>query len=305
MPRVVQLTVPSAATDRLLEEIRPLAGVVGVQVQRAASLQPPGDVVTVQSATPALPALMRLLDARPEISIATSEPISLVSAPHAAHLLRESSEASWEEMEQLIAKESNATTNALLVMACAGAFAAVGIATDALHLVVAGMLVAPGFEPLARISLGAAAGGRSVRRGLIDTAKGYLALLAGALLAAIVLRLLGRSLLGGSPSPLIAGSLVDYWTSFSASSLLVSALAAAAGGLLIAANRTLLTAGVMVALSLVPSASLVSVGVVSGEPDVILRGVLRWLGDAVLVVVLCWAVFAWQKARIHRRRMRF
>jgi len=309
VPRILQLTVPHDAASPLIGRLSRVAGVIGIQLQTGASVHPPGDIITVQATTASLPALMRLLDEAgvahgPESSVVTSEPVSLVSPSHARALAREPSEASWEEMHQLIGKESNMTANGLAVMAIAGVLAVVGMATEAIHVVIAGMLIAPGFEPLARVSLGLAAGGTACRHGLADTAKGYAALLAGALIAALALRALGSSPLGGNPGPLVSGALASYWSSVGAESLIVSMVAAVGGGILIAGNRTILTGGVMVALALIPSAALLSAGLAVGDVGVALGGALRWLIDAALVVALCWAVFAWKNARVHRRRLR-
>ncbi|MBM3492617.1 MAG: hypothetical protein FJX68_19690 [Alphaproteobacteria bacterium] len=48
-------------------------------------------------------------------------------------------------MELVIGKNSNMTGNALLVMLAAGVLAAIGIATNALHIVIGAMLIAPGY----------------------------------------------------------------------------------------------------------------------------------------------------------------
>lgn len=306
MPRVVHLTVPSQTTAAVLADIGRLRGVLGVQVQRSSSIQPPGDVITVQLPTNELQPLMRVLDIHgigrgPGSSFATTEPVSLVSASGAAALVREASDASWEEMELLIGKESNMSPSAMLIMALSGILAALGIATDALHVVIAAMLIAPGFEPMARISLAAAASSAGWRRGLADVAKGYSALFAGALVAALGLALLGMSPLGGNASALEPGDLAAYWSSPTVPSVLGSAAAAAAGGLLVATKRTVLTAGAMVGLALVPGAALAAIGLAGGRADVALGGALRWAIDAALVVALCFLVLAWKGARVHRR----
>ncbi len=79
-------------------------------------------------------------------------------------------------------------------MAVAGAIAAAGIATNALHLVIGAMVIAPGFEPLLKISLGIAAAGTGWKRGARQTGAAYGVLVVGALVAAPTLRATGITL---------------------------------------------------------------------------------------------------------------
>jgi hypothetical protein len=121
MPRTVAITLSPSQTDGLVTEIQRLEGLVGLRVQRGISLQPPGDVVSAELTSCALPSLMRLLDAHgigqaSGGSITTSEPTSLISAPSAEAITRDSNEATWEEMEAVIGKETNTTVNTLLLM---------------------------------------------------------------------------------------------------------------------------------------------------------------------------------------------
>lgn len=308
MPRTVQITVPADRTDHLLAEIPRLDGLIGLQVQRGISLHPPGDVVTVQVMTSSFHALQRLLDGQgigleSGNSILTNYPQSVTSSAQAEAIARDESEASWEEMEQAMAKESNMTANGLTTMAVAGVLAAVGICTNALHLVIGAMVIAPGFEPITRTALGVVAGSRAWRRGLVDVAKGYGALLAAAAVTAMVLQAMGYPPLSGEATYLPSGVLVSYWTSITGTSLLASAAASFAGAVLIAASRSILTSGVMIALALIPTATLAGMGLALGRWDVLGWGLLRWGIDLGLVVVCSALVFAWKYHRIHRRKM--
>lgn len=104
-------------------------------------------------------------------------------------------------------------------------------------------------------------------------------------------------------SYLPAGVLVSYWSTITASSVIVSAGASAAGALLIATHRSVLTAGVMIALALIPSASVAAMALVAGNPDLAVKGLLRWSIDAALVAVLSGLVFLWKRHRVQRRNM--
>jgi uncharacterized membrane protein len=236
-------------------------------------------------------------------SVVISEPLAVVAASWAEELLTDTSEASWEEMESSITRESYMTTNKLLLMGLAGALAAVGLASNTLHLVVAGMVIAPGFEPLARLGLGAMTGGTiSFRLGLRDTALGYLALLAGALFVGVALKMAADDVLGqGYGSYLADGSLVDYWGSLTLPSLLVSSAGAIGGAIVISIQRSILTLGPMIALSLVPAPALMVLGGLEGEGGLMLRAAERWAIDAVLVIMGALVVFGWKRMTTSKR----
>lgn len=306
MPRTVEVTVSSDQTDGLVESLRSRDEVLSVRLQRGASVKPPGDVISISTTNQDVQALARILDAHgigtsPSTNLSTTELVSLVVPSARDRLNHDTSEGTWEEIETVIGKESNATGNTLAVMAISGFIAAVGLATNALHVVIAAMVIAPGFEPFLRISLGFTTGSTAWRRGLVQTAKSYAALLAGALTAAVVLRAFGTPPLGDTETYLPERVLVDYWTTFSLSTVMISLAASVSGAILVAANRSVLTAGVMVALALVPGATLGVLGLVGGDADVAGGGALRWLLDAVLVVMMSGLVFAWKQARVHRR----
>lgn len=76
------------------------------------------------------------------------------------------------------------TAGKLGVMATAGFLAGLGLVSGTLHLVIGAMVIAPGFEPFSRLALGLIEGSRAWQRGLLDIAKGYAALAAGAALSA-------------------------------------------------------------------------------------------------------------------------
>lgn len=304
MLRVVQITVSPSRTDELLREVGRLPGLTGLRVQRGISLRPAGDVVSVEVINDGLAPLMRLLD-RPGsfAGFTTTEPASAVSSPDVTEAIaRQRSEITWEEMEAVIGKESNMTVNGLALMTISGVFAAIGLATNALHVVMAAMLIAPGFEPITRIGLGIVAGSAGWRRGLAHTLRGYLALVLGAAVATILLRVLGVPVLETQASYLPGRALLNYWMTMSPASLLTATLASIAGAILVATGRSVLTAGVMVALALVPAAAMVGMGAAEADVNLLTQGVLRWLVEGALVALFAMAVFGWKRAFVHKRK---
>jgi hypothetical protein len=308
MPRKVEITLPSHQTDELIPEIKQLKGMIGLRLQRNASIHPPGDVITVEITNRAVNRLLRLLEQHgvgrgSSSSITTSEPFSLISASAAEDIEQDTNDVPWEEMKTLIANDANMNVNVMIAMFIAGVFAAIGIATNALHIVMGGMIIAPGFEPIVQISLGAVARNQVWRSGLINTAKGYAAVIAGAAIAGLVLQALGIPLLEGKSSYLPAGVLFSYWTNITASSIIVSALAGIAGALLIASRREVLTSGVMIALALIPAATVASLGLITGRLDIVGKGLLRWAIEVGLIIASSALVFIWKRRDMQHRKM--
>jgi hypothetical protein len=309
MSRIVEITVPPQRTDALLQEIRGLEELIGLRAQRGVSVQPPGDLITVAVTNRALLPLIRLLDESGVIqedgaSVSINEPAGLISLSVQEAIESDESDIVWEEMEFSILRESNMDVNGMLVMITAGVLAAVGVATGAVHLVIGGMVIAPGFKPISRISLGLVARGHeSWRHGVQDTFKAYAALAAGALVAAMLLRLTGRDLLAGAESYLPTEQLIEFWLEISLPALLVAACAGGAGAVLIAVNRSVLTAGVMIALALIPPLAIAGLAAVAGEFQMMGRAVLRWAIEVAVVAATGVLVFLWKRMTIQQRRM--
>lgn len=296
MPRAIQLTVPPQATEDVLVELRSLQP-LSVQLYRGVSQQPPGDLIAVTVTNTQLSNVMQVADRHGlgqegGVAMTTSVPLSVVSDSFAA-VASEGGATTWEEVEQILGEESTMSADKVLTMLLAGIIAGVGIISGSVHIVVGAMVIAPGFHPFARVMLGIVTGTRQTWRGGIrDVLRGYAALLAGAALAALLGAALGESALqAGGFSYLGSDLLVRYWTTTSWSGVAVGAAASLAGGLLLSINRTVLTAGVMVALALVPSASLVSAALVAGDLGLSGRALFRFSVDVMLVLAGCALVF--------------
>lgn len=308
MPRSVEIVVPPERTDAVLTEVERIDGILGVRLSRGISRRPPGDLVTVLTTNTAFHPLLRLLDRlgvgdATGVSITTMEPAGVISPSHPEAASRDSTDIPWEEMEFSMARESNMTPNALLVMFAAGLIAAEGTATGALHLVIGAMVIAPGFEPIVRVGLGLISRSPAWKHGLRDFGAAYLTLLAGGAAGGLLLMATGRSIPLAEGAYLQPGSLLTYWTAVSGPSVMVSLLAGAVGAVLIASNRSVLTAGVMIALALVPSIAIAGMGLVAGDIGMVGGAVTRWAVDVVLVVAMSLVVFAIKHRTVHRRPM--
>jgi hypothetical protein len=305
MPRSVEITVPAAQTDRVLARVRAVEGLIGLKLQRGVSLEPPGDVIQLETTGRSMPDLLRVLEemgvgAGPESSISTNEPVTVISPSSSEAILSDDPESPWEEMQVQIARESNMSANGILLMAASGILAAVGIVSGTLHIVIAAMILAPGFEPVARVALGVVARTPDWRRGVSHTARGYAALIAGAAAAHLLLATTG--LVTPENAYVSPDALVAQWTTLSWSSLATSSAAAVAGAIVLAAHRSVLTAGAMIGLALVPSAALIGMGLAAGNLDIAGRGLMRWGVEVVLLSAAALIVFGWKQRRLHRRR---
>jgi len=297
VPRSLTISMPTEDAVNLVEELSSFDGILTLSRQAQASVVPPGDVVTVEVLDRRIPQLFALLNrygagTDDSVSVTTSEPTVVVSASSAAELASDPSSASFEEVEGLLERESTMGVNKVAAMIAAGAIAAAGLLTNSVHLVIGAMVIAPGFEPFLKVALRVSGPTRSFRRGFFDIGVGWVALLAGAAAGAVILRLAGISpdlALGGY---LAQGTLVDYWRTLTWSDTLVAVVAAAAGTILVIANRALLTGGVMIALGLVPGATLLGIAAMEADPSLAADGALRWAHDALIVTIVGTAVLA-------------
>ena len=301
MPRTIQVTVPSTRTDTLLERVRGLGGVVGLSLQRGASLDPPGDVLTLQTTNDGLRAVFRVLSAFDVIdggSVTTSEPHSLNSRAYARQGDREGDETVWEELSQFLRGQSNLATNFLWLMLLSGAVAGVGFWADQTTLLYAAQLLAPHVEPLLRLPMGVISARPSASlRGLLAASAGYGLLAAGSALTFALLRALDPA----APDALGERSLVQLYASVTPSSVLVSVVAGTASAFVVASQRTVLLSGVYLALALVPGMSLVGAALAAGDLALAGRALAVWAVPAGSVVVLGGLVLTLKRSFRDRR----
>ena len=305
MHRTFTITVTPEATDRLATALAALDEVVGLSVSRGASIKPRGDVLTVHALNRGADAILQLVaDAgrTGPISVATAELASIIDPQHAEAVENDVDEAVWEEIKAGLRHQGHTTANFLALMAAGGAVAAVGMVSEstaqALALVAAAV-IAPGFEPLAKVPLGLVLGQwEVVRRGFISAGVGYAVLVLSAGLAFVALRAVG----GVEVEEFATNPEVKRLGHPTAGEALVSACAAVAGAVMIAAYRRSVIAGPLIALVLIHAAAAVGVALACGRFDLAGDGLLRLGLDVAIIVVLCAVVFAIKQATVHRRR---
>jgi uncharacterized membrane protein len=310
MARVLSITSPTAKTDAILEDLKNQKDLLQLQVFREVSLSPPGDVIQLAVPNSSMSKIMRILDGHDlgkerGISLISSEPDSLIPTQSTRSIARDINEGSWEEMEMTISNDSNTSINTLFILFISGALACIGIATNSLHIVIGGMLIAPGFMPITRVALGICARHKAWYYGSIDFFKGYLVLILGAAATTALLPVLDVDPLPGSATYYVPEQkLVTYWTTVTGSSLLASAVASIAGALLVATKKSVFTSGVMIGLALVPTAALIGMGAVTGDFTIVEKALIRFIMDVGLVFIFSLLVFLWARFYYHKRDIR-
>lgn len=85
---------------------------------------------------------------------------------------------------------------------------------------------------------------------------------------------------------------------------MVSIVAAFAGAAILVTNKSVLTAGVMIALALIPAASIIGMGLIEGDMDIAGSASIRFLLEVVIVAVFSGLFFLLKRLTTMKRRMR-
>ncbi len=272
-----------------------------MQVFRGASLKPGGDIVSALISNSELFSVMRMLEAggSPRVgSMRLDEPSAVYNRDGQQALQVEAVESIWEESELFIQKTSRIDSNFILLSLFSGLLSATGLAADQVYLVIAALLLVPGFEPIANIPLGVVLrSARLIKLGLKSSMAGY-ALVAASSIAAYYALLAGGMI---HPPPFEEHPLVEKYITFNAAAAIAAVIGAAAGITVIPTHRSVLTAGAMVALALVPGASIFGIGMAIGHWDLALRGLGQWAMCYAAVIVTGLIIFALKNLFIHKR----
>lgn len=304
MHRTIEITSPPAYTDPLLRELEELEHVINLSVVRGASVKPPGDVVTVHTLNRGADQMMRLADAarkRGQVSVSTSELSSIVDPEHERKVANDVDEALWEEAETGLRQQSQITANYLALMALGGAVAATGLiveSTSQAISVVAAAIIAPGFDPLAKIPMGLVLRCWDVvRSGLRSAAAGYLPLILSAALVLLVLRWAGVA----TVEEFVGNSQVEELADPTLRDVLLSACGAVAGLVMMLSYRRYLIPGALVALMIIEAAAMIGMALAAGEAALVYEGIERLGLDVLLIVVGGVLVVVLKQVIFHRR----
>lgn len=305
MHHTIEIAVPVQATGELLAELAALEGVVQLSVERGASVKPQGDLVTAHVLNRAVDAVLALAAAARQygsVSVTTAEVQSMVDEHAARAIDDDADEAPWEEVERNLRHHGRLSRNFVALMGLGAVIALAGLllapVPQALALAAAAT-IAPGFEPIAKLTVGMVRRSwYSVRRALIAVGGGYLMMAVSGGLAYLLLDGLGMA----SPEGLAASEGVGSVVHPSAADWLISGGGAAAGVVIFTAFRHAVIAGALIALALVPATALIGAGLAAGDVVMALNALKRVVVDAALVVALGGVVLLLKQRLVHHNR---
>ncbi|PVZ09097.1 DUF389 domain-containing protein [Actinomycetospora cinnamomea] len=305
MHHQIDVTVPAGATDELVAELEKHDGVLSLTLQRGGSVKPAGDVLTAHVLNRSVDSVLSVVERAREhgpLTVGTWRTETVVSTGAERAIEDDADESPWEEFERTLRHHGRTSLNYLALMGLGGGLAVAGLLSPAVPqalALAASAIIAPAFEPVAKLALALLRGSLyRIRRALVSVVVGYALLAAGGGVAFLVLRALGLA----GPGVLASSQGVHMVVDPTAADWLVGACGALAGLLIVTSFREAVLAGALIALALVPAAALVGVGVVSGDVPLALEGLQRTAADMGLVVVLGGAVVLLKDRFVHHGR---
>lgn len=305
MHRTLELTVTATASDAVVGALREVDGVVGLSRQRGASLVPEGDVLTVHALNRAVDDVLRAVrsaSGRESLSVVTAEVASITDPQHQHDIDHDVDEAIWEELETGLRHQGRITTNFLLLMALGGVIGAAGAFAEpsaAFVPYVASAIIAPGYEPVAKIPLGLVLRRWEVLKvGVLSTLVGYAVLIAAAALTWFALASFGDM----PASAFLEGDALKHTLKPSSDIVATSLAGAFAGIVILAAYRRSVIAGALVAMRLIEAASVAGIALAMGRIDLMTESLKRVGVDMAFVLVAGLIVFGLKQLLVHRRQ---
>jgi uncharacterized membrane protein len=306
MHRDLEITLPSEATDRLLSKLEAMDGVISLAVHRDSSVKPPGDVISAAVLNDDVDEVLEMVGVAEEqgsISVSTSSLDSLLDSDNREVVWGDVDEATWEEASTAVRRHSRPTINFFLTTIAGAIIVTCGLAassgvTEATALVAAA-IIAPAFEPLARIALGAVnRRPDTMLPGAGSALLSFVLLIVFSLVTMLVLRIAGHGYVDEFHHSLTVHE-VEYPP---LNNLIISAAGAVAGAVLISAGRFTQLAGPLVALQLLPAAACVGVALELGEGGLAARSFGRLAIDIGMVLLAALIVFAYKHVVTHGGR---
>lgn len=304
MHRLLQITVEPSVTDRLSEKLRAEETIISMSVLRAASVKPPGDILMIYVLNRGADRVLKAAEEATggeNLSVSTSEVASLSDPKQRERIASDVDEAIWEEIETGLRHQGRVTPNFVALMALGGAIAAIGLTlggTAQAMAFIAAAIIAPGFEPLAKISLGAVVRNWSViGRGLYSSFVGYAVLVASA--AATMFALLQTGAV--NVAEFVENEAVQSLTEPKFGEFLISIASAAAGIVMLAAYRKSVIAGPLIGLVMIQAAALVGAALVAGQNALFAAAARRFVYDVLFIIGFGLLIFYLKQIFIHQR----
>ncbi len=305
MHRTFQVHLPADRTSALVRDLNALDDVIGLALFTGDSEKPKGDMLTIHLLNTGADDVLRSIQHHCQGTrylVTTAMNDSLVEISKTEQLENDVDEAIWEEMETGLRHHGRVSTNFVALMALGGVLASIGLVSDPAPQAmafVAAAVIAPGFEPLAKIALGTVLGQWPVvKRGLWSSLVGYAVLIAAAALGFWIMQQFGAT----SPDKFLQNPEVKSLSSPTAKEIMLSICGTLAGALIVASFRKSVIAGALIAMVIIHAGAMIGVALVIGRPDLALEGAERFGLDIVLILASCSLVFFLKQQFFHKRK---
>ncbi|WP_115790394.1 DUF389 domain-containing protein [Arthrobacter silvisoli] len=265
----LRICVPATLSGTVVDLCMGHAGSAEIAVFRGSSVVPAGDVITVQLARESVEGLMEELHGLgvPELGSVSASTPELVLSERADKASQEvpgegPDAVIWDEVSRQTGEDSRLTWSYLAFLVIATQLAGIGIVTNSAIAIVGAMVVGPEFGPLAALAFGLVERKWAmVRAATVALAVGFPAAMlvtAAAAWISIPIGLYPRDVLDHGQS-------VEFIYHPGPYSLIVAALAGAAGMLSLTSRRSSALIGVFISVTTVPAAGYIAVALVLGE----------------------------------------
>ena len=305
MHRTLSITIQPEHTDALCRNLQNIDGVVGLTLQRGASLKPPGDALTVAALNRSVDDILKQVAAAQKagpIAVVTSEVASLTVPQQQSDIENDTDEAIWEEMETGLRHQAKVTPNYLMLMALGGAVAGVGLVSEPgpqARYFVAAAIIAPGMESLAKIPLAfVIRKWQLLRRAVTSFACGYLAIVAAGALTYWLLEAVGQQ----PYNKFVDNAAVHKLAHPGTPEMLLSVCGALAGMVIYSTYRRSVVAGALIAVFLIEAATAVGMGIASQRWDLAGQALQRLGLECLFIIVVGLAVFMIKQTLSHQRQ---
>lgn len=305
MQRTFTISLTPVYTDPLMAQLQPLDEVIGLSLQRGGSVKPAGDVLTVHVLNTGADEVLRRIEhvcPPSQYAIATAELASLINPEKHEQIRLDIDEAIWEEMESGLRYQGRLTGNFMALMALGGIISAVGLVSEPgpqTLAFVAASIIAPGFEPLAKVPLGLILKNyQTALFGLRSSLIGYSLVGLGALLTFLVLQWLGVT----NVEEFTNNAEVEAIANPTGKNITVSLGGTLAGCIIVAAYRRSVIAGALIAMVVITAMAMVGVALACGRLDLAWLGLQRVGIDVGLIILTGTLVFGAKQWLMRRRQ---
>lgn len=306
MHRMIEISVPPDISPKLQQPLFSNPMVISFSLHKGGSVKPAGfDILQVHvlnKGTDDVLSLVHQYCGKQNFSVVTSEVASLTNPANEEAINHDVDEAIWEEVQTGMRHNGRLTPNFVMLMVIGGIIAAVGFVADVQMQVIAfiaASIIAPGLEPVAKLSLGMVLRKKDVIwSGLTATLVGYTTLMVAAAVIFAILLSTGTV----HPEEFLQDDLAKSLQDVTPKDFIASVAASAASIIMYLSYRRNVIAGPLIGLVTIPAAAGAAMSMVLGDWHFAMLLLFRMGVDFVLIIVVG-ALFVWFKQiLVHKRK---